>query len=200
MILFNLKKRLQKKKYVYYESFLNRYVMEFVQFKEVKLLDKKIKTAEFKTILAPCCHLLDSRDLTREAFITMKDFSSIRSNGRFISKGKYEKLREQDLNEMAYYWKYMYDYLHGKWSGKHFKVIEKSGETLDDLKLKLLCYEDDSVVEIRPTDHTDLINELEDCENTREWEDKFNKKKLLKDFKDGNISKGEFLAKMENEM
>jgi hypothetical protein len=94
----------------------------------------------------------------------------------------------------------MYDYLHGKWSGKHFKVIEKSGETLDNLKLKLLCYEDDSIVEIRPTDHTDLINELEDCENTREWEDKFNKKKLLKDFKDGNISKKEFLAKMENEM
>lgn len=200
MILFNLKKRLQKKKYVYYESFLNRYVMEFVQFKDIKLLDKQIKTAEFKTIMAPGCHLLDSRDLGREAFVTIKDLSCIRSHGKFISKGKYEKLREQDLNEMVYYWKYMYDYLHGKWNGKHFKVIEKSGETLDDLKLKLLCYEDDSVVEIRPTDHTYLIKELEDCENTREWEDKFNKKKLLKDFKDGNISKEEFLAKMENEM
>lgn len=29
---------------------------------------------------------------------------------------------------------------------------------------------------------------------------KLQKKKLLKDFKDGNISKKEFLAKMENEM
>lgn len=171
--------------------------MEFVQFKDVKLLDKQIKTAEFKTILAPGCHFLDSRDLSREAFITINDLSSIKSHGKFISKGKYEKLRGLDLNDMAYYWKYMYDFLQEKRHGRrHFKVIEKSGETLDDLKLKLLCSEDDSIVEIRPTDHTELIKELEDCENTHEWEDKFNRKQLLKDFRDGNISKEEFLNKM----
>lgn len=55
-------------------------------------------------------------------------------------------------------------------------------------------------MEVKLLDNVPPVLELEDCENTREWEDKFNKKQILKDFKDGNISKKEFLAKMENEM
>ena len=198
MILFP-KKNLPKKKYVHIQSMFAIFDAEFMDFIEKDYKNKTRECARFKTIYLPGSTISNDNKIAREAILTYPKYRAIlRSSAKFISAKKYEKAREDDVKMLIDYWKDLYKVLHDY--NDYYKVLNVTGDTLETLKMELQSYETGEIRTIRPTDHDNGIEDLEDCESGKETESclrKFERKELVKNYENGKIPEKEFISKIK---